>query len=81
MTTIDGVATLQITECDWETPSCPPDERGDSGVTRAVGESYLDIDQLYPNGSVCQVNRAYSEETSPDGQASPEPGLRGAKAS
>ena len=67
-TTIDGVATLQITECDWETPSCPPDERGDSGVTRAVGESYLDIDQLYPNGSVCQVNRAYSEETSPDGQ-------------
>jgi hypothetical protein len=67
-TTIDGVASMQITECDWETPSCPSDERGDSGVTNADGESYLDIDQLYPNGSVCQVNRAYSEETTPDGQ-------------
>ena len=78
-TTIDGVATLQITECDGQTvilgyvethgtPSCPPREWGDSGVTNADGESYLDIDQLYPNGSVCQVNRAYSEETTPDGQ-------------
>jgi hypothetical protein len=67
-TTIDGVATMQITECDWETPSCPTYERGDSGVTNADGKSYLDIDQLYPNGSVCQVNRAYSEETTPDGQ-------------
>jgi hypothetical protein len=62
-TNIDGVATFQITECDWETPSCPPDKRGDSGVTNAAGESYLDIDQLYPHGSVCQVNRAYSEES------------------
>jgi hypothetical protein len=67
-TTIDGVATIQITECDWETPSCLPKQRGDSGVTNADGESYLDIDQLYPNGSVCQANRAYSEETTPDGQ-------------
>ncbi len=67
-TTIDGVSSMQITECDWETPSCPPYERGDSGVTNADGESYLDIDQLYPNGSVCHINRAYSEETTPDGQ-------------
>ena len=78
-TTIDGVATLQITECDGQTvilgyvethgtPSCPPREWGDSGVTNADGKSYLDIDQLYPNGSVCQVNRAFSEETTPDGQ-------------
>jgi len=67
-TNIDGVATIQITECDWETPSCPKSERGDSGVTNADGESYLDVDQLNPNGSVCQTHRAYSEETTPDGQ-------------
>jgi hypothetical protein len=80
-TTIDGIATLQISDCygpsDYipiygflhvGTPNCIPSEWGASGVSNADGESYMDIDQLYPNGSVCQVNRAYSEETTPDGQ-------------
>jgi hypothetical protein len=80
-TTIDGVATLEISDCYGPsgyipiygflhkgTPNCLPSEWGASGVSNADGGSYLDIDQLYPNGSVCQVNRAYSEQTTPDGQ-------------
>ena len=39
------------------------DEHGDPGVYDGKGESYLGIEQLYPNGSVCRVNWAYSEES------------------
>lgn len=80
-TTIDGVATLQISDCYGPsgyipiygflhkgTPNCLPKEWGASGVDNAAGESSLEIDQLYPHGAVCQVHRAYSEETTPDGQ-------------
>lgn len=61
-TTIDGVASMQFTECDWESPSCLPTQRGDTGVTNAAGVSFLDIDQLYPDLTVCQVNRASPEQ-------------------
>jgi hypothetical protein len=60
-TTIDGLATFQITTCTSGTSSCPSNERGDSGVHDGKGDSWLELDQLNPNGSVCQVNRAYSE--------------------
>ena len=60
-TTIDAVATFQITTCTSGTSSCPVSEHGDPGVYDGKGESWLDVDQLYPDGSVCQVNRAYSE--------------------
>lgn len=62
-TSIDAVATMQITTCTSGTSSCKASEHGDSGVYDGQGESYLDVDQLYPNGSVCQVNQAYSEES------------------
>jgi hypothetical protein len=62
-TTIDAEATAQITACYHGTSSCKASEYGSGGVTNADGGSYLDIDQLYPNGSVCQVNRAYSEKS------------------
>ena len=71
-TSIDGIATFQITSCYHGTASCPSSEWGYSGplcvlavrkCDDAVGRSYLDIDQLYPGGSVCQVNRAYSERS------------------
>jgi hypothetical protein len=70
---IDGIATFQITSCPHGTSSCPPAEWGYHGVlcdlgfrvcNQAGGYSYLDIDQLYPGGAVCQVNRAYSEKSS-----------------
>jgi hypothetical protein len=80
-TTIDGVATLEISDCYGPsgyvpiygflhkgTPNCLPKEWGASGVSNASGESYLEIDQLYPGGAVCQAHRAYSEETTRDGQ-------------
>jgi hypothetical protein len=70
--TFDAVATFQITDC-WAhfgglfggTSSCLPDDRGDGifGQSNAEGQTWLEADQLYPNGSVCQVNRAYSEES------------------
>jgi hypothetical protein len=56
-TTIDGVATFQITTCTSGTKSCAASEHGDKRDGK--GFSWLEIDQLYPDGSVCQVNRAY----------------------
>jgi hypothetical protein len=62
-TTIDAEATAQITSCYRGTSSCKASEYGSGGVTNADGGSYLEVDQLYPGGSVCQVNRAYSEKS------------------
>jgi hypothetical protein len=68
-TTIDTVATFMITSCYGGTSSCPAADSGDGifGIGAAEGEAWLDVDQLYPDGSVCQVNQAYSEEST-DGQ-------------
>jgi len=60
-TTIDAVATFQITTCTHGTGSCAVKELGDSGVYDGQGESWLEVDQLNLDGSVCQPNRAYSE--------------------
>jgi PASTA domain len=62
-TTIDAEAAGQITACYHGTSSCRSTEWGNGGVTNADGGSYLEIDQLYPNGSVCQVNQVYSEKS------------------
>jgi hypothetical protein len=75
-TTIDAAATMQITSCPQGTGSCrckPPtascqDEHGSDDSAR--GDAYLDVDQLYPDGSVCQVNQAYSEQTDDNGKVS-----------
>jgi len=71
-TTFDAVATFQITDC-WAhfgglfggTDACAPNDRGDGifGQSSAEGETWLEVDQLSPDGSVCAVNRAYSEES------------------
>ncbi len=70
---IDGIATFQITSCYHGTKSCRSSQWGyhgflcSIGVRKcddAVGTSYLNIEQLYPNGSVCQVNRVFSEKSS-----------------
>ena len=68
-TTIDAVATFMITSCYGGTSSCPAADSGDGifGIGAAEGEAWLDVNQLYPDGSVCQVNQAYSEEST-DGQ-------------
>jgi hypothetical protein len=71
-TTFDAVATFQITDCwgkfggifggtDACAPSCPAADQG--GNSNSEGEAWLDVNQLNPDGSVCQVNQAYSEET------------------
>jgi hypothetical protein len=70
---IDGIATFQITSCYHGTASCVPSQWGyhgflcHIGVRRcgdAAGTSYLNIEQLYPNGSLCQINRVFSEKSS-----------------
>jgi PASTA domain len=71
-TTFDAVATFQITDCHLNglsgvaghSSSCPASVSGDGifGMGGAEGDTWLDVDQLYPDGSVCHVNRAYSEE-------------------
>jgi PASTA domain len=74
-TTFDAVATFQITDC-WAgwfghgSSSCAPDDRGDGifGMSGSEGKTWLEADQLYPNGSVCQVNQAYSEDENTFGQ-------------
>jgi hypothetical protein len=65
-TTIDAVATFQITDCHAGTDSCLASDSGDGifGISAAEGEAWLDVNQLYPDGSVCQVNQAYSEQSS-----------------
>jgi hypothetical protein len=68
-TTFDAVATFMITDC-WASifagsDSCLASDRGDGifGQSSAEGETWLEVDQLYPDGSVCQANRGYSEES------------------
>jgi hypothetical protein len=67
-TTFDAVATFQITDCHLNglfghTSSCPGSDSGDGifGMSGSKGETWLEVDQLYKNGSVCAVNQAYSE--------------------
>ena len=71
-TTFDAVATFMITDC-WAhfgglfggTDACLPNDRGDGifGMSGAEGKTWLEVDQLSPDGSVCAVNRAYSEQS------------------
>jgi hypothetical protein len=56
-TTIDATGTIQLTSCPDGTGSCPLWMQGDASY--AIVDSYLDVDQLYPDGSVCKVNRDY----------------------
>jgi len=56
-TTIDATGTIQLTSCPPGTGSCPPNRQGNAAY--AVVDSYLDVDQLNPDGSVCKVNRDY----------------------
>jgi PASTA domain len=71
-TTFDAVATFMITDC-WGhfgglfggTDACLANDRGDGifGMSGAEGQTWLEVDQLSPDGSVCAVNRAYPEES------------------
>jgi hypothetical protein len=67
VTAIDGEATMEVTTCDsdyfiinfFQTSSCKTSEDGGDG--QSTGNAYLEFKQLNPDGSTCQVNRAYSE--------------------
>ena len=66
VTAIDGEATMEVTTCYSDTVlnlnqtgSCKTSEDGGDG--QSIGNAYLEFKQLNPDGSTCQVNRAYSE--------------------
>jgi hypothetical protein len=54
---VDAVGTLQLTSCPYASSSCNPADWGYASTATAA--SYLELDQLNPDGSVCQVNRAF----------------------
>lgn len=68
-TTIDLVGTYQITSCPNGTSSCPSWEWGDGGIfginktKYAQVWSYLQFDQLYPDGSVCRIHQSFDPVT------------------
>jgi len=55
-TTIDALGSFQLTSCPEGTASCVPAQWG---FTYATVTTYLELDQLNPDGSVCKVNTAY----------------------
>jgi hypothetical protein len=55
-TKIDVVGTFQLTACPALSPDCRPDERG-RGDDSATIQSYLEVDQLTPNGKLCKAIR------------------------
>jgi Ricin-type beta-trefoil lectin domain len=68
VTAIDGEATMEVTTCysdtiigitDFRTGSCKTSEARPDG--QSTGNAYLEFRQLNPDGSTCQVTRAYSE--------------------
>jgi PASTA domain len=68
-TNVDMTGTFQITSCPNGTSSCRSDQWGDGGIfginktTYAEVESYLEFNQLYPDGSVCRINQSFDPDT------------------
>jgi hypothetical protein len=56
-TTIDAIGTFMVTSCPDGTDSCASNQQ--TGDKFAIAETYMEVDQLNPDGSVCQANRDY----------------------
>jgi hypothetical protein len=54
-TTVDVVGNIRVTSCPHGTRSCRPDQWGSTGYAQ-IG-SYLTVNQLYPNGTLCRQNQ------------------------
>jgi hypothetical protein len=73
-TDVDVVGTFQITSCPNGTQSCTSPHWGDDGflglgIDRdryAEFQSFLELNQLNPDGSVCEVNQS-NDDASPSG--------------
>jgi hypothetical protein len=73
-TQVDVVGTFQITSCYHGTASCVSSHWGDDGIfgtsigrdTDAKFKSFIQLNQLNPDGSVCRIN-----QSSDDGTPSP----------
>jgi hypothetical protein len=56
-TNVNASGTFMVTTCPWETHSCKQAEWATNGYAEL--SSYLELDQLNLNGSVCQVNKVF----------------------
>ena len=63
-TNVDAVGTFMLTTCPWGTSSCKQAEWAANGYAEV--SSYLELDQLNADYSVCQVNRAYGNALGQD---------------
>ncbi|MGO8948192.1 MAG: PASTA domain-containing protein, partial [Ktedonobacterales bacterium] len=67
-TFVEAVGTFQITSCYYNTSSCNHVHYGPSTIfgypadDNSAVVTYLEVDQLNPNGSVCQTHRGYTEQ-------------------
>ncbi len=55
-TNVDVVGTFQVSSCPAGSPACRPDQRG-HGDDNAEVQSYLELDQLKPDGTPCKAIR------------------------
>jgi hypothetical protein len=62
-TSIDAEATMEVTTCHSGTDTCKSSQRdGQNGEHNgSTGKSFLELQQLNPDGSTCQVNLGYPE--------------------
>ena len=71
-TQVDVVGTFQITSCPYGTASCISSHWGDDGFFGldrdhfASVQTYLQFNQLNPDGSVCRINQS-NDDASPAG--------------
>jgi hypothetical protein len=60
-TEVDVVGTFQITSCPHGTASCVSSHWGDDGINKdrfAEFQSFVEFNQLNPDGSVCRMNQS-----------------------
>lgn len=70
-TSVDVVGTFQITSCPHGTRSCTSSHWGENGIfgtsiwktKYAVVDSWLEFNQLYPDGSLCRLHQSFDPAT------------------
>lgn len=67
---VDVVGTFQITSCYYGTSSCTAKHWG-LLASSARFKSFLEFNQLNPDGSICQINQS-SDDTSPSTDTGPD---------
>jgi hypothetical protein len=66
-TSVDVAGTFQITSCPHGSSSCTRSHWGDSGIfgktKYAVVDTFLEFNQLYPDGSLCRLHQSFDSSS------------------